>query len=275
MAKLNAPTVLKKIVDRKVEEVAERRDRQSIATLKTAAAEASPARGFVDAIRHRLEVGEPAVIAEVKRASPSKGVIREHFVPAEIAASYQAGGAACLSVLTDADFFQGNEQYLREARAACDLPVLRKDFTIDEYQIWEARSIGADAILLIAACLESSELAALHECAGEAGLDVLVEVHTAAELEDALALHTPLIGINNRDLHTFDTSLETTLGLLGSIPGDVLVVTESGIHNPEDVQRMRSAGVHSFLVGEAFMRAENPGAELERLFYPSFTSSGA
>jgi indole-3-glycerol phosphate synthase len=210
--------------------------------------------------------GGAAVIAEVKKASPSKGVIREDFHPAEIAASYEAGGAACLSVLTDIDFFQGADAYLQAARAACALPVLRKDFTLDPYQIWEARALGADAILLIVACLELPHLKDLHDCAQEAGLDVLVEVHDEAELEEALTLGGDLIGINNRDLHTFETSLDTTYRLLARIPQGVQVVTESGFSSAEQVSEMRRHGVHSFLIGETFMRAEDPGAALATMF---------
>ena len=207
-----------------------------------------------------------ALIAEVKKASPSKGVIREHFVPAEIAASYEKGGAACLSVLTDHDFFQGHEEYLQQARAACSLPVLRKDFTIDPYQVWEARALGADCILLIVAALEDELMAELYGAANEAGLDTLVEVHTGEELDRALKLGAPMIGINNRDLHTFELSLENTFKLLERIPDDRLLVTESGILAPADVAAMRARQVNAFLVGEAFMRAADPGAELKRFF---------
>ena len=217
-------------------------------------------RGFYRALAQRAGAGEAAVIAEVKKASPSKGVIREDFVPAQIAASYQAGGAACLSVLTDVDFFQGADRYLQEAREACALPVLRKDFTVDPYQVIEARAIGADAGLLIVAALEDPQMREL-AAADHYGLDVLVEVHDRAELERALDLGQPMVGINNRDLHTFDTRLDTTLQLLAHIPDERLVITESGIHSREDVARMRDAGVHTFLVGEAFMRAAQPGDE--------------
>ena len=265
--KLSAPTVLRKIIDRKVEEVADRKASRAQANVEATAKAQAPARGFVSSLQHQVSQGNPAVIAEVKKASPSKGVIREHFVPAEIAASYAAGGAACLSVLTDIDFFQGADDYLVAARAACELPVIRKDFTIDPYQIWEARALGADAVLLIVACLELPHLTELYQCAQEAGLDALIEVHDAAELEDALTLNPALIGINNRNLHTFDTSLETTIDLLSQIPEGVQVVTESGIHTRDDVTRMRESGVHTFLVGEAFMRAEDPGAQLEAMFF--------
>jgi len=265
-SKLSTPTVLNKIIDRKVEEVAARKAQASISDLRARAAEADPVRGFVASLGNKVRQGQPAVIAEVKKASPSKGVIREQFDPAAIAKSYEAGGAACLSVLTDVDFFQGADSYLGEAREACSLPVIRKDFTIDPYQIWEARALNADAVLLIVACLELPHLKELYSVAQEAGLDALIEVHDRQELEEALQLEPSLIGINNRDLHTFDTSLDTTLDLLEHIPEGIQVVTESGIHEPEDVARMRAAGVHTFLVGEAFMRAEDPGSELQRLF---------
>ena len=264
--KLAAPTVLKQIFDRKTEEVAERKQQRSLAELKQLAARADPARGFRRALSNRVVQGQAAVIAEVKKASPSKGVIREAFHPAEIAASYEAGGAACLSVLTDIDFFQGADDYLQAARGACSLPVLRKDFTLDPYQIWEARALGADAILLIAACLELPHLTDLHDCAREAGLDVLVEVHDEAELEEALTLGGDLIGINNRDLHTFETSLDTTYRLLERIPPEVQVVTESGFSSAAQVAEMRGGGVHTFLIGETFMRAEDPGAALAAMF---------
>ena len=265
-AKLAAPTVLKRIFDRKEEEVAERRRIRSLSDVQSAAAEALPSRGFRQALTAKVASGSAAVIAEVKKASPSKGIIREQFDPAEIATQYEAGGATCLSVLTDIDFFQGADVYLQQARAACALPALRKDFTLDAYQIWEARALGADAILLIVACLELPVLRALYDCAGEAGLDVLIEVHDAAELDEALTLGADMIGINNRNLHTFDTSLNTTLDLLAQIPSGVQVVTESGFSTPEQVAQMRARGVHSFLIGEAFMRAEDPGMELRRLF---------
>ncbi len=224
-------------------------------------------RGFESALRARVAAGEPAVIAEVKKASPSKGVLRERFVPAEIAASYERGGAACLSVLTDRQFFQGAPDFLREARAACGLPVLRKDFIVDPYQLYEARVWGADCVLLIVAALDDGALRELSALAQALGMDVLVEVHDAAELDRALALPTPLVGINNRNLRTFEVSLDTTLGLLARIPSDRLVVTESGILARADVDRMRAAGVDTFLVGEAFMRADDPGTALRSLFF--------
>ena len=264
--KLATPTVLKKIIDRKVEEVGDRKRRQGLAEVKGLAAEAPSTRGFIRALQNRLTEGQSAVIAEVKKASPSKGVIRADFRPADIAASYEAGGAACLSVLTDIDFFQGADMYLSEARNACSLPVIRKDFTIDPYQIWEARALGADAVLLIVSCLEFTQLQELYGVAQEAGLDALIEVHDRSELEEALQLKPQLIGINNRDLHNFETDLATTLNLLSDIPEHIQVVTESGIHTTEDVNRMRAAGVDTFLVGEAFMRAVDPGSELSRLF---------
>ena len=260
-------TVLDRILARKAEEVAERKQQVTLDALKHQAKAQPPARGFINALKNRIALGDPAIIAEVKKASPSKGVIREAFHPQEIARSYQHGGAACLSVLTDRDFFQGHEDYLQQARAACELPVLRKDFTIDPYQVWEARALGADCILLIVAALSDDLMAQLYATANEAGLDTLVEVHTEDELQRALKLDAELIGINNRDLHTFDTSLDTTYTLLHQIPGNRLIVTESGIHTPEDVRQMREHGVDTFLVGEAFMRADDPGAELQRLFF--------
>jgi len=261
------PTILRRILARKAEEVAERRARVSLSAQRERAAAQSPARGFCAAVAERASAGTPAVIAEVKKASPSKGVIREDFDPRQIAQSYAAGGATCLSVLTDVDFFQGGDSFLQTAREACELPVLRKDFTVDPYQVVEARAIGADAVLLIVAALEDSRMRELADAAAEVGLDVLVEVHDRAELDRALELDTPLVGINNRDLHTFDTALSTTLDLLAHIPGDRTVVTESGIHTPEDVARMRDANVQAFLVGEAFMRAEEPGEKLQELFF--------
>lgn len=258
--------ILNTIVARKREEVSERRDRASLATLEQQTRALPPTRGFLASMRLRVDDDQAAVIAEIKKASPSKGVIRPDFRPAEIAASYQRGGAACLSVLTDVDFFQGADAYLQQARDACSLPVLRKDFTIDAYQVAEARALGADAILLIVAALEDAELADFARFAKRLGLDALIEVHDGEELERALRLDAPLIGINNRSLRTFEVSLDVTLGLLPQVPGNRLLVTESGIATPADVARMRAADVNAFLVGESFMRAEDPGAELARLF---------
>lgn len=262
------PTILRRILARKAEEVAARRVRVSQDELLARCAEQSPPRGFVAAIAERVEHGQAAVIAEIKKASPSKGVIREHFDPEAIARSYADAGACCLSVLTDVDFFQGADRYLQQARAVCQLPVLRKDFVIDPYQIAEARALGADCVLLIVAAFanDPGRLAELAGYCEELGVDMLVEVHDAAELAQALTLNTRLIGINNRDLHTFDTSLETTFTLRKSISAQHIVVTESGIHSRADVTAMQSHDVHAFLVGEAFMRAEDPGAELLRLF---------
>ncbi len=261
------PDILKKIIHRKVEEVRARSARRPLPELRAALADADPPRGFAAALAARVDAGQPAVIAEIKKASPSKGVIRADFRPAEIAASYARGGAACLSVLTDMDFFQGSDAYLQQARAACTLPVIRKDFIIDPYQVHEARVLGADCILLIAACLDDAQLSELNALAQSLGMDVLIEVHDAPELARALALPGRLIGINNRNLRTFEVTLETTLGLLGAIPAERLLVTESGILGTDDVARMRAHGVNAFLVGEAFMRAEDPGAELARLFF--------
>jgi indole-3-glycerol phosphate synthase len=258
--------ILHRILARKREEIEERRARVSQFELLARLNGAPRVRGFVDAVRANIALGQAAVIAEIKKASPSKGVMRPDFHPDEIAASYAAGGAACLSVLTDVDFFQGADAYIQDARSACSLPVLRKDFTIDAYQVYEARSLGADCILLIVAALDDAALVQLSALAQSIGLDVLVEVHDARELERALATSAPLVGINNRNLRTFDTRLETTLELLDRVPADRLLVTESGIHTRADVTRLRAAGVHAFLVGEAFMRAEDPGAELRRLF---------
>lgn len=262
-----APTILRQILARKSEEVAERRAKHSLASLENRIQEQGATRPFARALTQRAVAGDCAVIAEVKKASPSKGVIRENFHPADIALSYQQGGASCLSVLTDQDYFQGSDSYLQQARAACDLPVLRKDFTIDPYQVVEARAIGADAILLIVAALSDAQLRELAQTASECGVDVLVEVHDRAELERALELPTPLIGINNRDLHTFETRLENTLELLPHIAADRLVITESGILTVADVALMRDGNVHAFLVGEAFMRADDPGAKLRELFF--------
>jgi len=264
---MSTPTILKKILDRKVEEVRAHRKKISQLTLEDQARHADPTRGFVSAIEKKLAAGKPAVIAEIKKASPSKGVIRENFIPADIARSYEKGGAACLSVLTDVDFFQGADGYLQEARAACALPVIRKDFLIDPYQVIEARAIAADCVLLIVAALGNDQMAELNACARECGLDVLVEVHNAAELDRALRLGNKLVGINNRDLHSFDVSLDVTLGLLKEIPRGHIVVTESGIVAKPDVDLMREHDVHAFLVGETFMRAPEPGEKLAELFF--------
>jgi indole-3-glycerol phosphate synthase len=258
--------ILERIIDVKREEV---RAAQLSAPLEELRLEASARdkRDFVGALRAKHAAGMPAVIAEVKKASPSKGVIREHFVPADIARSYAQHGAACLSVLTDVQFFKGSAAYLEEARAACTLPVLRKDFIIDPYQVVEARAMGADAILLIAAALETTQMQDLEAFAHSLGLAVLVEVHDKDELVEALTLNTPLIGINNRNLRTFETSLDTTIGMLDMIPDERIVVTESGILTRDDVERLRAMDVNTFLVGEAFMRAEEPGTELARMFF--------
>ncbi len=258
--------ILQRILAVKAEEVAAAKAACSPAAMRARAVDAPPLRDFVGAMRAKVAAGRPAVISEIKKASPSKGVLRERFDPAAIAASYAAHGAACLSVLTDAQYFQGAMAHLVAARGACTLPVLRKDFIVDAYQLYEARAAGADCILLIVAALEAERMRALEQEAAELGLAVLVEVHDAAELDAALTLKTPLVGINNRNLRTFETRLDTTLALLGRIPGDRLAVTESGILRPEDVALMRSHAVHCFLVGEAFMRAPDPGVELERLF---------
>jgi indole-3-glycerol phosphate synthase len=258
--------ILQRIVAVKREEIAAARLRRGDASLRRDAEALGGVRDFVGALRAKIANGQAAVIAEIKKASPSKGVLREHFDPAEIAASYEHHGAAALSVLTDAQFFQGSPAYLEQARAACALPVLRKDFIVDAYQVAEARAMGADCILLIAACLSDAQLAALEAEAHSLGMAVLVEVHDAAELERALRLSTPLMGINNRNLRTFEVALETTLALLLQVPADRLLVTESGILGRADVQRMRAANVHAFLVGEVFMRAADPGAALRTLF---------
>jgi indole-3-glycerol phosphate synthase len=263
----DTPDILKKILQRKTEEIAERRAHMSLQRLREQVKSADAPRGFLEALRHRAVNGDAAVIAEIKKASPSKGILREHFVPADIAASYEKGGATCLSVLTDVDFFLGADAYLQQARAACQLPVLRKDFVIDPYQVWEARVLGADCILLIVAALDDVALCELLELAGELGMDALVEVHDAEEMARALATPAPLIGVNNRNLRTFETSLETTLTLKQGFPQERLLVTESGIHTSDDVQRMHAAGIHAFLVGEAFMKAEDPGDKLRELFF--------
>jgi indole-3-glycerol phosphate synthase len=258
--------ILERIVAVKRDEIAAARQRRDLPSLRADAEARRDVRGFEVALRARVAAGKAAVIAEVKKASPSKGVLREHFLPSDIAASYERGGAACLSVLTDAQFFQGSAAFLQQARAACALPVLRKDFIVDAYQVFEARAMGADGILLIAACLGDGEMADLEAEAHALGMAVLVEVHDGAELDRALRLMTPLLGINNRNLRTFEVSLDTTLSLQPLVPADRLLVTESGILSRADVQRMRAAGVHAFLVGEAFMRAPDPGAALAALF---------
>ena len=261
--------ILERIVAVKREEIAAARTRRSLASLREEAESAerrADLRDFTGALRTRVQDDRPAVIAEVKKASPSKGVLRPHFVPAEIASSYERHGAAALSVLTDERFFQGSAAYLREARAACALPVLRKDFMVDDYQVFEARAMGADCILLIVACLDDARLADLEAVAASLGLAVLVEVHDGVELDRALRLRTPLVGINNRNLRSFEVTLETTLNLVPRVPADRLLVTESGILSPSDVAHLRAADVQAFLVGEAFMRAPDPGAALAALF---------
>ncbi|MBB3167259.1 indole-3-glycerol phosphate synthase TrpC [Simiduia aestuariiviva] len=262
----STPTVLRNILERKKEEIAERSRTASIQHLLNEIKVQTPVRGFVASIERKLAQQQAAVIAEVKKASPSKGVIREHFDPTEIAKSYEKGGAACLSVLTDADFFQGSETYLKQARTASTLPVIRKDFIIDDYQLVEARAIGADCILLIVAALDKQQLVSLNNIALELGMDVLVEVHDRAELDLALDLPNKLIGINNRNLHTFETSLDTTFTLLPHIDSERIVVSESGIHSIDDVKIMRGHNVNTFLVGEAFMRDEEPGRRLMEMF---------
>ncbi len=262
--------ILNKIVAVKREEVAAALRKKPFADMRADAESRLLTRDFAAALRAKIEIGQAAVIAEIKKASPSKGVLRQDFIPADIAQSYAQGdgrvSAACLSVLTDRQFFQGQPDYLKQARASCDLPVLRKDFMIDPYQIYESRAMGADAILLIAACLDDARMAELEAIALSLGMAVLVEVHDGAELERALRLKTPLVGINNRNLRTFEVSLDTTLSLLPQLPPERLLITESGILGREDVQRMRAAGVHAFLVGEAFMRAPDPGLALADLF---------
>lgn len=258
--------VLKQILARKAQEVAERSWRVSLAELAARSKDAPPVRGFAAAMQARIACGQAAVIAEVKKASPSKGIIRADFDPAAIGRSYAAGGATCLSVLTDVDFFQGADTYLQQARAACALPVLRKDFVIDPYQVYEARALGADCILLIVAALDDARLRELALLAADLGMDVLVEAHDADELERALDTPARLIGINNRNLRTFEVSLDTTLALRERVPAERILVTESGIATRADVMRMREAGVHAFLVGETFMRAADPGMELRKLF---------
>ena len=258
--------ILKRILARKVEEVAERSARVPLVELQARMAYAAPPRGFADAVAARIAAGQSAVIAEIKKASPSKGVIRADFNPAAIARSYEVGGAACLSVLTDVDFFQGSDDYLQQARAACSLPVLRKDFVVDAYQLHEARLLGADCVLLIVAALDDHQLSEFAFIAEDLGMDVLVEVHDLDELERALPVPARLLGVNNRNLRTFEVSLDNTLALKDVVPADRVLVTESGILAPADVTRMRDAGVNAFLVGEAFMRAPDPGTALRQLF---------
>lgn len=260
------PTILKKILDRKVEEVAQRKPLKSQYDLEQEFDRYAPPRGFTAAIERKLAANEAAVIAEIKKASPSKGVMRDPFIPEDIAQSYQAGGAACLSVLTDRDFFQGHEDYLIAVREAVELPVIRKDFLIDSYQITEARAIGADCVLLIASALDDHQLKDLHAQAVDYGMDVLIEVHDLKEMHSALAVDNRLIGVNNRNLHTFEVNLQTTLDLKDAVSSDHILVTESGILAPADVSLMRDADIHSFLVGEAFMRADEPGQKLAELF---------
>ncbi len=258
--------ILDRIVAVKREEVAAARRRKSLEDVRADAQSRVLTRDFLGALRRRVDGGQAAVIAEIKKASPSKGVLRPDFMPADVAQSYAEHGAACLSVLTDRQFFQGEPDYLKQARASCDLPVLRKDFMIDPYQIYESRAMGADCVLLIAACLDDAQMRDLEALALSLNMAVLVEVHDGAELDRALALKTPLVGINNRNLKTFEVSLDATIGLRARVPPDRLLVTESGIATAADVQRMRQAGVHAFLVGEAFMRADDPGLALAELF---------
>ena len=259
--------ILDTILARKREEIAARSAQVPLDDLIARARDASPVRGFADALRRAIAAGEPGVIAEVKKASPSKGVIRADFNPAEIAVSYEFGGASCLSVLTDVDFFQGADAYLQQAREACTLPVLRKDFTIDPYQVYEARVLGADCILLIVAALDDDQLVSLADLAMRLGMDVLVEVHDIDELERALQVPAPLLGINNRNLRTFEVSLRNTLDMRHAVPRDRILVTESGIVTADDVATMRGQGVHAFLVGETFMRTPEPGESLRQLFF--------
>lgn len=263
----DTPDILKKIIARKHQEIATRLKDRNLEAIIADAKTASPVRGFVDSMKVRIATGEPAVIAEIKKASPSKGVMRENFIPADIAKSYESGGASCLSILTDVDFFQGSDAYLQEARTACKLPVIRKDFIIDPYQVYEARAMGADCILLIVSILDNQKLNQLYTLARALGMDVLIEAHDEEELLRSLPLGADLVGINNRNLRTFETSLNTTIELLSQIPDGRIIVTESGIHTAKDVKLMRDNNVNAFLVGEAFMRAEEPGAELNKLFF--------
>lgn len=263
---MSRPTILNKIIERKFAEISAQWPSISLDQMKDLAAQADAPRGFVKAMQAKLNAGQAAVIAEIKKASPSKGVLRDPFDPVAIAKSYEQHGAACLSILTDVDFFQGSREYLEQARAAVSLPVIRKDFMVEPYQIYEARAMGADCILLIVAALDNEKMAELAELAQSLGMDVLIEVHDGEELERALAIDLPMIGINNRNLHNFEVSLQTTLDLLDTIPQDRIVVTESGIFTPQDVKLMRDHKVNSFLIGEAFMRAHDPGEALANLF---------
>ncbi len=262
----DTPDILKKILDKKAEEVASRKQLRTIADLEDIAADVEKPRGFCRALQDKVLARKPAIIAEIKKASPSKGVIREDFQPVTIGQDYAMNGATCLSVLTDKEFFQGSEVYLQMVRERCPLPVLRKDFMIDPYQIYEARALGADCILLIVAALEDSQMHELSDTATKLGMDVLVEVHDAAEMERALKLDTRLIGVNNRNLRTFETSLQTTLDLKAQVPKDRIIITESGIHTHADVQLMLDNDIYAFLIGEAFMRAESPGQKMRELF---------
>jgi indole-3-glycerol phosphate synthase len=262
----NMSDILNKILETKRRELRDALQAAPLLAVRASAESMPKPRDFIGAIRAKIAAGNAAVIAEIKKASPSKGVIRENFNPAEIAKSYEAGGAACLSVLTDVEYFQGSAEYLKQARAACNLPVLRKDFMIDMYQVYEARAMGADCILLIAAAIDLAKMQELENVAHSLGMAVLVEVHNGEELDLALQLNTPLLGINNRNLRTFDVTLQTTLDLLPRIPADKIIVTESGIFTADDVKLMRDNHVHTFLVGEAFMRQDDPGLELAKVF---------
>ncbi|WP_020395064.1 indole-3-glycerol phosphate synthase TrpC [Thiolinea disciformis] len=264
---MSTPDILQKIIATKWQEINERSQQVSLQTLREQAQQAEPVRGFLNAMQAKVAAGQPAVIAEIKKASPSKGIIRENFDPPAIAKAYEKAGAACLSILTDAHYFQGHEDYLKAARSACLLPVIRKDFLVDAYQVYEARVLGADCILLIAAALDDGKLAELYALAYDLGMDVLVEVHDEEELQRALKLNPPLLGINNRNLRTFTVTLDTTINLLAQVPANTLLVTESAIHTQADVALMRKHQVNAFLVGEAFMRAADPGEALHQLFF--------
>jgi indole-3-glycerol phosphate synthase len=266
------PDILQRICARKLEEVEQRRSQVPLEELKERIVTASPVRGFTAALKQRVASGKLAVIAEIKKASPSKGILRENFDPAAIAKSYAENGATCLSVLTDIDFFQGADEYLRQAREACDLPVLRKDFMLEPYQVYESRVLGADCILLIVAALDDKQIKELYATATELGMDVLVEIHNADELARVQNMKLPMIGINNRNLHTFETSLQTTIDLLPGIAPDCLIITESGIHTSADVELMQTNNVNAFLIGEAFMRQDDPGAGLNSLFQSDWTT---